>query len=420
MKYANVFRRFLVAKSWPVTRLGDVARIKHGFAFSGMTEGLSNDFPVVVGIGNFDYSGGFRFESTNLKRFKGEFPQEYELSPGDVLMAMTCQTPDGEILGVPGRIPKDGNRYLHNQRLGLLQVNDASKLDEAYFFQFARTKEFNRQLFATASGSKILHTSPGRMEDAIIPLPPIVEQHSIAATLGALDEKIESNRRAQNLLDELFHAKWKHFYNSLSMISDTLLSDHVQTQYGLNASAMKDQEGTRFLRVTDINKSNWINWSNVPSVVISAEQMSKYLLEKGDLIVARMADPGKSAIFEDDEVESVFASYLVRLKPKNYEQGLFIFGFLKSSDYIQYAEGAISGSVQKNMNARVIVNTQIRWPEESALTTFASEVDYLRVRIITSIRETRWLQNLRDTLLPELLSGRIRADEVSKQLEEVL
>jgi len=150
--------------AWRKVRLGDVARIKHGYAFTGMSGDVPAPSPVVIGIGNFDYAGGFRFQDTTLKRLAGDYPPAFALSPGDVLLAMTCQTPDGEILGIPGRVPEDGLTYLHNQRLGKVEVlGDA--VDLGFMFQLARWSEFNRHLFITASGSKILHTSPSRIED---------------------------------------------------------------------------------------------------------------------------------------------------------------------------------------------------------------------------------------------------------------
>ena len=88
-------------------RLGGACTIKHGFAFKGefMTTEENDALPIVVNIVNFQYTGGFRFESTKVQRYSGSFPSEYELRPGEVLVVMTCQTPKGEILGVPGRIP---------------------------------------------------------------------------------------------------------------------------------------------------------------------------------------------------------------------------------------------------------------------------------------------------------------------------
>src|SRR5690625_1748251 len=117
-----------------------------------MAENPDRTLPVVVGIGNFDYTGGFRFGSTSVKRYVGEYPPEFNLSPGDVLLAMTCQTAGGEILGIPGIVPDDGQTYLHNQRLGKVEVLDPERVYPPFVFQLARWNVFNQHLFATASG----------------------------------------------------------------------------------------------------------------------------------------------------------------------------------------------------------------------------------------------------------------------------
>lgn len=244
-----------------------------------------------------------------------------------------------------------------------------------------------------------------------VKLPSREEQRAIAATLGALDDKIESNRRAMAKLDELFHAMWRREYDGIPVEAEESLSEHVTTQYGLTASASSDADGDKFLRVTDINKQNWIDWTGVPFAPTDDSLRAKYSLNKGDLLVARMADPGKSAIY-DGGPTAVFASYLVRLKPASYEEALFIYGFLKSSEYLDYAAGAMTGSVQKNMNAKVIVAASLRWPDSSALSRFAEHAGPLRDKIAQIVEESARLSALRDALLPELLSGRIRAADV--------
>lgn len=248
-------------------------------------------------------------------------------------------------------------------------------------------------------------------ESLEISLPPLLEQRAIAATLGALDDKIESNRRAMAKLDELFHAMWRREYDGVPVETEEPLSEHVTTQYGLTASASSDADGDKFLRVTDINKQNWIDWTRVPFAPTDDSSRAKYSLSKGDLLVARMADPGKSAIYDGGPI-AVFASYLVRLKPSSYEEALFIYGFLKSSEYLDYATGAMTGSVQKNMNAKVIVAASLRWPDSSTLSRFAEHAGPLRDKIAQIVEESSRLSTLRDALLLELLSGRIRTGDL--------
>jgi len=113
----------MVAEAWIQVRLGDLVSIKHGWPFK--SEHFSEELtgrPIVVNIGNFEYTGGFRFGSTTVREYRGDYPPEYELEPGDILLVMTCQTAGGEILGIPAQVPDDGRTYLHNQRLGRVVV----------------------------------------------------------------------------------------------------------------------------------------------------------------------------------------------------------------------------------------------------------------------------------------------------------
>lgn len=212
-------------------------------------------------------------------------------------------------------------------------------------------------------------------------------------------------------LDALFHTLWRRLYDSDACEKEVALSDQVTTQYGLTASASQDPGGLKFLRVTDINKQNWLEWSSVPSVPADEVAKSKYLLSRGDLLVARMADPGKSALYDDDSVPAVFASYLVRLTPRSFHEAIFLYGFLKSREYAEYSAVASTGSVQKNMNARVIVGINVRWPTRNALLEFSSQGMDIRNKISKLVAQNDLLKKSRDALLPELLSGNIRVPD---------
>jgi type I restriction enzyme S subunit len=247
-----------------------------------------------------------------------------------------------------------------------------------------------------------------------IGVPPIREQRSIAATLGALDDKIESNRRQLDLLDQLFQTYWNQCSDTAA--EQRHLGDLVSTQYGLTASAESESVGPKFLRVTDINKQNWLSWDAIPTAPVDLAELEKYRLQKGDLVVARMADPGKSAIYDDESAEAVFASYLVRLKTRSWAESLYLYGFLKSPLYANYAAGAMTGSVQKNMNAKVIVAVDLPFPDSAGLQAFTAVAEPIRAAINQKVRENSRLSDLRDVLLPELLSGRIQVPAVQEDL----
>lgn len=324
------------------------------------------------------------------------------LRAGDVLL--TSEAPTGEVAYM-----SEDTDWVLGQRLFGLRGKEGV-LDGRYLYYSLRGGDVRHQLMSRTTGTTVSGIRQSELVQIQLELPPFQEQRSIAATLGALDDKIESNGRQLQLLDDLIQATW----TTVAEQANTLrrLSEVVSTQYGLTASAEAGLDGPRFLRVTDINKENWIRWRRVPSVDIGPADWDKYRLRKGDLLVARMADPGKSALYDDETVPAVFASYLVRLRARNDAEALYIFGFLKSRLYAEYVSGATTGSVQKNMNARVIVDVDLPWPEQHLMERFASIAEQMRALMNQRVRESDRLAALRDTLLPELLSGRVRVQQL--------
>lgn len=203
-------------KHWIDVTVGDCCGIRHGYAFEGPDmSAQATAGPVVVSIGNFQYTGGFRFGSTTLKRATIEPPKDYVLRPGDVLLVMTCQTPDGEILGIPGMIPDDGQTYLHNQRLGLVVSKEEVPTSKSFLFYLFCWHPFNRHLVERATGTKVKHTSPTTIESFEFALPPFPEQRKIADILTTWDEALEKldalieaqERRKKALMQQLLTGK---------------------------------------------------------------------------------------------------------------------------------------------------------------------------------------------------------------------
>src|SRR5439155_22570011 len=102
--------------------------------------------------------------------------------------------------------------YLHNRRLGKVLIKMANRVDLDYLYWLFLWPTFNRHLAATASGTKILHTSPSRIEDFQFPLPPIEEQRVIASMLRSLNDKIEVSRQMNRTLERMAGAIFKAWF----------------------------------------------------------------------------------------------------------------------------------------------------------------------------------------------------------------
>jgi type I restriction enzyme S subunit len=173
--------------------LGQHIEIKHGFAFKGEYFSEQSADEVLVTPGNFAIGGGFKDEKP--KFYHGPVPEDYVLSNDDLVVTMTDLSKAGDTLGLPALIPATlGRRYLHNQRVGLISVKDDSLLDRRFLYYRLRSSDYRNHILATASGSTVRHTSPGRIMQFETVLPPIETQRSIAALLGSLDDKIKQNR----------------------------------------------------------------------------------------------------------------------------------------------------------------------------------------------------------------------------------
>jgi type I restriction enzyme S subunit len=268
-------------------------------------------------------------------------------------------------------------------------------------------------LLAQATGSTFPNVSGEQLASIRCDMLDENAQRAIAAVLGSLDDKIELNRRMNETLEALAQSLFKSWFVDATQAGlpkgwhTGKITDICTTQYGFTASATEEPVGPKFLRVMDINKRNWIDWGAVPHCSISGEDKSRYALSVGDIVVARMADPGKSAIVEQP-IDAVFASYLVRLKTESLAHAYYLYHFLKSQAYTEYSQGAMSGSVQANMNAKVIVDAELPIPPIALMKAFLEKVLTFRQRIVANVEQSRTLAALRDALLPKLLSGELR------------
>ena len=130
------------------------------------------------------------------------------------------------------------------------------------------------------------------------------------------------------------------------------ISENIQ--YGYTSTSSAKNTGVRYLRITDI-QNNHVLWETVPYCEINKEEAKKYLLESGDIVFARSgATVGKSFLIGVDVPTSVFASYLIRIKPNKNFSNKYISYFFKSGDYWKQIRQGQSGIAQPNVNGKTL------------------------------------------------------------------
>jgi len=381
-------------------------------------------------------------------------------APGDLILAR--EAPVGEV----GLIP-EGVQAVLGQRTVLI-CPDHRKVDSRYLHFLLISPDVQTDMLGKAAGSTVEHLNMSDIRALPLPeLPPLPEQRAIARVLGGLDDKIELNRRMNRTLEDLARGLFRSWFVDFDpvikganatapaalnprvaspggglpiarplwpkrLIDSALgpipegwrvgtVADICTTQYGYTASATDEAVGPRMLRVTDMNKEPWVEWADVPHCRIDDDLLPRYALKVGDVLVSRMADPGKAAIVEEELPEgAVFASYLIRLATRSIAASYYLFYFLRSDQYLDYAESVSGGTVQKNMNAQVITAASMVIAPISVADEFARLVRPWRQCIARNLQESRSLAALRDALLPQLLSGDIRLREAQRTIDDSL
>ena len=194
--------------AWRNCKLGDLLHIKHGYALLGEHFGDKGSH-IVVTPGSFYDAGGFKHKGDKEKWYSGPVPEEYVLKEGDVVIAMTEQA-EG-LLGSSAIIPKSG-LYLHNQRIGLIQIRDPQSADSHFLYYLFNSKPVRQHIRGSASGTKIRHTAPSRVADVPVTIPPLSVQRRIAGILSAYDELIENSQRRIRLLEDMARALYREWF----------------------------------------------------------------------------------------------------------------------------------------------------------------------------------------------------------------
>ncbi len=123
----------------------------------------------------------------------------------------------------------------------------------------------------------------------------------------------------------------------------------AKSQYGWTTKANHETGRLKLLRTTDITSGS-IDWSSVPFCTEEPEDVEKYLVESGDILISRAGSVGVSFLINKPE-RAVFASYLIRFRPKHGIDTKYFYYYLKSPAYWEAIGASKSGIAVPNVNA---------------------------------------------------------------------
>ncbi|MCP9827135.1 restriction endonuclease subunit S [Synechococcus sp. L2F] len=423
-----------MAGEWADLILGDLGRVVTGKTPLTAVEGnFGGQIPFVTPS---DMDGRKTISTTvrNLTEAGAASVKGSKIPAGSVMVS--CIGSD------MGKAAIAGCDCVTNQQINSIVVDDRFCSEFIYYNLSTRKAEIRHQ---AAGGSAQPILNKGDFSRLEIFLPPLAEQKAIAAVLGALDDKIELNRRMNATLETMARALFQSWFvdfdpvrakldgrqpigldpdtaalfpssfqaSLLGLIphgwkADTLKNRASRIQYGFTQRATEKPNGPHFLRITDIGGGR-LDWASVPFCQATDEELEKYRIIDGDIFIARTGASTGESFYAVEPPQAVFASYLIRLQYPSRGIGRLVGEFARTPDYASYVAGIIGGSAQPNASAQALAGATMAFPTEAIADAFYRTVRPLDLMRAANDRESHALTTLRVTLLPKLLSGEMSA-----------
>jgi type I restriction enzyme S subunit len=361
-------------------------------------------------------------------------------------------------LGQVGIIPcGEYERYVVSQSQMVLTC-DPSKLDPLFLYYFFKSPMGQHALLMNTSqtGVPAISTPVTSLKKIRIPVPPLPEQRAIASILGSLDDKIELNRRMNKTLEEMAAALFKSWFVDFDPVR---AKSEGRKPFGMDAETaalfpdrfVETEEGeipegwewgrigdlgqivtgktpptkiegvfegtTPFLTPTDIDSELSVQTTKRYLTSLGVEHVKKCLLPSGTVCVTCIgSDMGKTVLVSHPTVTNQQINSLV---PTNEHFRYFaLIGLRQRKNELHDLGG--SGSTMPILNKTAFGEVQTILPPSSILVAFGTFTSLLINKICQNVDECSTLAELRDTLLPKLLSGEIRVKEAEREVGEAV
>jgi type I restriction enzyme, S subunit len=460
-----------MAGEWSRCSLADLIDVKHGFAFEGEFIYDEARGDVLLTPGNFAIGGGFKGDK--FKYYDGPVPDDFVLNVGDLLVTMTDLSKQSDTLGFPAFVPSrsDGRRYLHNQRLGRVLVKDPRVLDTKYLHYLLCSADYRHEVLASATGTTVKHTSPDRIRRFTFLRPPLPEQRTIAYILGTLDAKIELNRQMNETLEAMARALFKSWFVDFAPVRAKVegrwhrgesLPGFPAHLFDLFPDSFEDSElgeipkGWEVTSLLDLffNDAECVltgpfgstlhahdySEEGVPLILVKhvingristgdmplvgnhkLPELARYRLQLGDIVFTRVGAVGRSAYTNAGCVGWLISGQLLRVRVPDWStlHPRYLSQLYQERAFIDMVEGFALGTTRPSLNTQLLREFRFIHPPGYLVQRYSEEVTELDARGQKSIHSSTSLAALRDTLLPKLISGKIRVADAEKFTERM-
>lgn len=446
-----------MAGEWPQQPLEKVAELSGGFAFK--SDDYSRNGRFVLRTLNIKDNGSIhRDDAVFLPEEKCHLYERFELQEHDTLFVMV-----GATLGKVGYVRREILPALLNQNMWRIRGREG--LCDKRYLQYAFRHTVVKNLgWASGSARDFVRRDDYRTME--IPVPPLPEQKAIAAVLGALDDKIELNRRMNATLEAMARALFQSWFVDFDPVrakldgrklvgldeaTAALFPDSFQdSAVGQIPSGWKVgvlDELTKFviggdwgatgptddetvscycIRGADIPSLQSGGVGKMPTRFLKPSSLEKRQLADGDLAIEISGGSptqctgrpvlASEALLQNLGQPLVASNFcrIVKLKSPAFSKFVY-FWLLRLYDAGELFQFETGTTGIKNF-AFVIFSERypLVVPDLRVAEAFDRTVSPFFARIQENSQESRTLATLRDTLLPKLLSGELSVDKIKE------
>ena len=397
---------------WSKVRLNELIKVKHGFAFPGQFITSEMTDRILVTPGNFCIGGGFKHGK--FKYFSShDYPAEYQFLGGELIVTMTDLSKETDTLGYSAIVPSDGKIYLHNQRVGLVEsISSQSYLEFIYWLM--RWRDYQEFIVNSASGTSVMHTSPSRICEFEFELPPLPQQKAIASVLSSLDDKIDLLHCQNKTLETMAETLFRQWFIEDESLDEVYVSELIELNP--KRTLAKGTEST-YLEMAGLSTQSFNATGFYKREFTSG---TKFIHQ--DTLLARITpclENGKAGyvtFLDDKEVGWGSTEYIV-MRPKSGIHPLMAYVLCRNQDFKEYAESCMEGSSgRQRVNVDHLQEFTIGKPTDEVIQQFNEYLESIESKLIYNSKQIQTLEQLRDTLLPKLMSGEVRVQYQTEQV----
>lgn len=245
----------------------------------------------------------------------------------------------------------------------------------------------------------------------------IEEQKKIARFLEMIDDKIELNNEINKNLEQQIQELYKEWFitNREANWQRIPLSDIIFFQEGPGIRNWQYvEDGVKFINIRCIN-NGLIDTSTANKISLeeASGKYSHFMLEPYDIVMSCSGTLGRYAIVLPQNLPLCLNTSVIRFRPKQYKDDYsFVYGYMTSKEFLNQQITMANGSAQVNFGPTHLKKIEIVEPPVETRKKFNDLVFPLIETQISLRAENTRLVEIRDTLLPCLMSGEIDVSEV--------